>query len=149
MTKFIQDWIYRVFNKGIEQRGGACRCDLLLRDIEDEPPIAGNIGNAFDFQPFGHQISREYQSRWSGPGKGFAVRVYREHERIDDIIIAALEMIRLRKIPVIFYVVLVPVGLVRRVVGRDPLERKFVSNQASYWYRRKPVADITRYYKQY
>ena len=50
---------------------------------------------------------------------------------------------------VLFYVVLVPVGLVRRVVGRDPLERRFVSNQASYWCRREPAADVTRYYKQY
>ena len=50
---------------------------------------------------------------------------------------------------VLFYLVLTPFGLVFRLLGRDPLERRFDKASRSYWVRRSPVDDVSRYYRQY
>ncbi len=49
----------------------------------------------------------------------------------------------------LFYGVVVPVGLVRRAFGRDPLTRKLVPGQVTYWIRRERIGDVSRYYRQY
>lgn len=51
----------------------------------------------------------------------------------------------------IFFLVLTPTGLLMRLVGRDPMERKLDPNAQSYWNRREPQEDtsIERYEKQF
>jgi hypothetical protein len=47
---------------------------------------------------------------------------------------------------VFFYLVITPVGLVMRLFGRDPMNRKFDRSAASYWVRRPEApADLKRY----
>ena len=48
-----------------------------------------------------------------------------------------------------YYLLLTPVGLVFRLLGRDPLTRKFDPSTESYWIRRKPVSNIKRYFNQF
>jgi len=50
---------------------------------------------------------------------------------------------------VIFFGLLTPLGLVFRLMGRDPLDRAWPGRQDSYW-QEKPAADKTeRYLRQY
>ena len=48
-----------------------------------------------------------------------------------------------------FYFVLTPMGLVMRLVGRDPLRRKIDRSTPSYWQAAEKVADLKRYYRQF
>ena len=50
---------------------------------------------------------------------------------------------------VVFYVVLTPVGLVFRLVGYDPLNRKLEPEARSYWVQRKLDQDTKRYFRQF
>jgi len=50
---------------------------------------------------------------------------------------------------VVFYGLLTPVGLFFRMIGRDPLERKFDRSATTYWVARESVKDVTRYYRQF
>jgi hypothetical protein len=52
-------------------------------------------------------------------------------------------------VAILFYGVLTPFGLVFRLVGRDPLERRFDRSRDSYWVARHPVTDSNRYFHQY
>ena len=49
----------------------------------------------------------------------------------------------------IFYLVLTPIGLCFRLVGRDALGRKLEPNRASYWHDRGPNRDLSAYFKLY
>ena len=49
----------------------------------------------------------------------------------------------------IFYLVFTPIGLVFRLIGRDPLQRKFAPEAETYWIRRHPVDDMKRYLRQF
>jgi len=49
----------------------------------------------------------------------------------------------------LFYGVLTPVGLLFRLVRRDPLHRRFDSSARSYWVRREAVTDVRRYFRQF
>ena len=49
----------------------------------------------------------------------------------------------------VFYLVLTPVGLFFRLIGRDPLNRKFDPDQDSYWAPHSTPADRKRYFRQY
>lgn len=49
-----------------------------------------------------------------------------------------------------YYLVFTPMGLVMRVLGRDPLRLEFDRNAKSYWIRRQPTEFIReRYEKMY
>ena len=48
-----------------------------------------------------------------------------------------------------YYLVLTPIGLIRRISGRDPLHRRFDRDADSYWIARKPASDTKRYFRQY
>lgn len=48
-----------------------------------------------------------------------------------------------------YYLVLTPIGLIMRVVGRDPMQRELDSEASTYWEPRKPITDSNRYFKQY
>lgn len=50
---------------------------------------------------------------------------------------------------VVFYLVLTPVGLLFKVIGRDALHRRFDPSAASYWIRRRPPRDVRRYFRQF
>ena len=49
----------------------------------------------------------------------------------------------------IYYLVLTPVGLVMRLVGRDPMTRRFDPSATTYWVRRKPTTGTERYFRQF
>jgi len=48
-----------------------------------------------------------------------------------------------------FYLVLTPIGLLMRLFGYDPMQRKLDSAKSSYWIARAPNRDVNRYFKQY
>lgn len=50
---------------------------------------------------------------------------------------------------VFFYVVLTPVALVMRLMGRDPLRRRFDEAASSYWIPCRHHGDRRRYFRQY
>ncbi len=49
----------------------------------------------------------------------------------------------------IYYLVFTPIGLIMRLVGRDPMERRFERQAASYWVEHGPAADPGRYFRQF
>lgn len=51
-------------------------------------------------------------------------------------------------IGIVFYGVVTPIGLVRRLFG-DPLNLRFDSSAASYWAQRPPQREAGRYFRQY
>jgi|UniRef100_A0A7C4AQU2 hypothetical protein len=52
---------------------------------------------------------------------------------------------------VIFFVVITPTGLIFRIIGKDPMERKIDPSKESYWQKREQEQDtsIERYEKQF
>ncbi|VAX18025.1 hypothetical protein MNBD_NITROSPINAE01-1078 [hydrothermal vent metagenome] len=48
-----------------------------------------------------------------------------------------------------FYFVITPVGLFMRLLGKDLLDLKIDRDAKSYWKKREPVDDLSRYEKQY
>jgi hypothetical protein len=49
---------------------------------------------------------------------------------------------------VFYYLILTPTGLIMRLVGRDPLERKIDRSAPSYWIRRVPKEFDKKRYEQ-
>ena len=50
----------------------------------------------------------------------------------------------------VYYLVLTPVGLVMRLVGYDPMKRRFDRDGSSYWIARDPSGvDSKRYFRQF
>jgi hypothetical protein len=51
---------------------------------------------------------------------------------------------------VIYFLVITPIGLLMRLLGRDPLARRFDRSATSYWISRPPQAtDPSRYFRQF
>ena len=50
---------------------------------------------------------------------------------------------------IIYYLAIAPIGLIMRALGRDPLERRFDRNAATYWTRRDQEIDSDRYFRQF
>jgi hypothetical protein len=50
---------------------------------------------------------------------------------------------------VVFYVVLAPIGLVMRLLGRDRLHRRFERDAETYWVRRDETEEAKRYFRQF
>lgn len=50
---------------------------------------------------------------------------------------------------IIYYLVITPIGVVMRLLGRDPMRRKLDPAAGSYWIKRTPPADVRRYYRQF
>jgi Saxitoxin biosynthesis operon protein SxtJ len=50
---------------------------------------------------------------------------------------------------IVYYLVLTPIGLLMRLFGLDPMERKFDRAAKSYWTAHDPAPDAARYFKQY
>lgn len=49
----------------------------------------------------------------------------------------------------IYWLVVTPIGLARRLGGRDPLTRRFDPDAKTYWVARGPTDDKERYLRQY
>lgn len=49
----------------------------------------------------------------------------------------------------VFYAVLTPIGLLMRILGRDPLHRRFERDRDSYWEVRPGQRPPASYFKQY
>ncbi len=50
----------------------------------------------------------------------------------------------------VYYLVLTPIGLVMRLVGYDPMRRRFDAEAPSYWAEREATADeAKRYFRQF
>ncbi len=50
---------------------------------------------------------------------------------------------------VLYYGVVTPMGLVMRLLGRDPMNRRFDPAAKSYWIERSPPPPLERYFRQY
>jgi hypothetical protein len=50
---------------------------------------------------------------------------------------------------IIYYLVLTPIGLLLRALGRDPLRRRFETGARSYWIDRGEEPAVERYFRQY
>lgn len=49
----------------------------------------------------------------------------------------------------VFYLVFTPIGLIMRLVGRDPMERKLRKSDGSYWKEHNPHQKPARYFRQF
>ncbi len=50
---------------------------------------------------------------------------------------------------VIYYGLFTLVGLIFRLIGRDPLQRRFDRSATTYWQPRRPVTDVGQYFHQF
>lgn len=50
---------------------------------------------------------------------------------------------------VIWYLVITPVGILRRTIGKDPMNRGFDGSAKSYWTPHSGLRDPARYFKPY
>jgi hypothetical protein len=50
---------------------------------------------------------------------------------------------------IIFFLVLTPIGLIFRLIGRDPLHRRFDRGTTTYYVPHKEVENVERYFRQY
>lgn len=48
-----------------------------------------------------------------------------------------------------YFLLLTPLGFLFRLIGRDPLRRKFDSAAGSYWLTRRPPDKLDRYFHQF
>jgi len=49
----------------------------------------------------------------------------------------------------LFFGIITPTGLVMRIIGRDPLDRKFEPEAESYWHDCRPARDKASYFRQF
>ncbi len=49
----------------------------------------------------------------------------------------------------LFYGLFLPIGLLLRLLGRDPLDRKFDAQASSYWQPKKPPGDVASYFRRW
>ena len=49
----------------------------------------------------------------------------------------------------IFYLVVTPLGVIMRLLGRDPMERRFDRDAKTYWKPRPAETDSKRYFRQF
>jgi hypothetical protein len=50
---------------------------------------------------------------------------------------------------VLFFAIITPVGLLLRLVRKDPLDRAWNPDADSYWIPRRPAIELRRYFRQY
>lgn len=50
---------------------------------------------------------------------------------------------------IMYFLVITPIGVAMRLLGRDPMRRKFDPAAQSYWIKRTLPADVRRYYRQF
>ncbi len=52
-------------------------------------------------------------------------------------------------IAAVYYLVITPIGLIMRMSGRDPMDRRFDPAAKTYWQVRPPTPDNARYFRQF
>jgi hypothetical protein len=50
---------------------------------------------------------------------------------------------------VVYYLVLTPTGLLMRLFGYDPMQRRFDPDAKTYWLPREQHEDVSRYFRQF
>lgn len=50
---------------------------------------------------------------------------------------------------IFYFLIITPLGLIFRLIGRDPLHRNFDQKAEGYWLRRNPPNTIERYFHQF
>jgi hypothetical protein len=50
---------------------------------------------------------------------------------------------------VVFYLVVTPIGLIMRMCGHDPMEHRFDRQARTYWKKRPPPSETSRYFRQF
>jgi hypothetical protein len=50
---------------------------------------------------------------------------------------------------IIYYLVITPIGLVMRGLGKDPIQKRFDPTRKSYWVKREATRDRSRYFRQF
>ena len=50
---------------------------------------------------------------------------------------------------VVYYLVLTPIGLVMRLLGRDAMGKRFDPQADTYWLPHRPAASMQRYFRQF
>ncbi len=50
---------------------------------------------------------------------------------------------------IVYYLMITPIGLVFRLLGRDPLHRRFDPSASSYWIARKQRSGARKYFQQF
>jgi len=50
---------------------------------------------------------------------------------------------------ILFYLIITPVGLLFKIIGRDALHRRFEPQVKSYWIKRRPPDTVKRYFRQF
>lgn len=48
-----------------------------------------------------------------------------------------------------YFLLITPVAMIFRLIGRDPLRRKFDPNAETYWVRHRPPDNLERYFHQF
>ena len=49
----------------------------------------------------------------------------------------------------VYYLVITPIGLAMRLLGRDPMRRRFEPDRDTYWIARSEGGDVRRYFRQF
>ncbi|MBX3402491.1 MAG: hypothetical protein KF699_03665 [Phycisphaeraceae bacterium] len=49
----------------------------------------------------------------------------------------------------VYFLVFTPIGLIMRLLGKDPMERRFQPDAPTYWIKRPPPAESSRYFRQF
>ncbi|MFH1745849.1 MAG: SxtJ family membrane protein [Planctomycetota bacterium] len=49
----------------------------------------------------------------------------------------------------VYFLLITPIALVFRIVGRDPLQRKFEPMADTYWTARRPSTDVKRHFRMF
>ncbi len=50
---------------------------------------------------------------------------------------------------VVYYLILTPIGLVMKLLGHDPMQRKIDREADTYWQAHKPTTEPGRYFRQF
>jgi hypothetical protein len=50
---------------------------------------------------------------------------------------------------IVFFGVVTPIALLFRLMGRDPLQRRFERRALTYWVPRRSLTDVAKYYRQF
>jgi hypothetical protein len=48
-----------------------------------------------------------------------------------------------------YFAVLTPIGIVMRLLGRDPMQRRMDRSAPTYWQPHRAIEDVSRYFRQY
>ena len=52
-------------------------------------------------------------------------------------------------VSVMFFLIITPIALIFRLIGRDGLRRKFEPAASTYWIKRNPPQSVKRYFRQF